>query len=468
MLRLGYFFFVLLLLSSSCKSSKNLSTVESHSAPFVMPELKSTINLHYKIKKNATRDTFNNIIDQYLNSDIQISALGMDVNLKKYGLADVEISGKRVLSRLPIEIGISKETFIKNIKAKGILDLNFLTDLEIDSSWNLLTETKLEHYEWLEEPKIDLGGFTISIEKLSNTVIEKSKAQLEEQINLSINEQLSIRDKVLDVMKYLEKPIEVDTIMQSWVHLIPEQVYMSQIRNEEDWSRGNLTVHTKTKITDHNPNEVIPGLKLPDFSWEEELDDTSHINIVMDVNYENINGYLKQNFVGQTFSNDGKNITIEDIHLRSSGDKLVADAKVSGSFNGDLQISGKPIFDNDKEAFYTEDIDVQVKTKNILHKAGAWIAKGKIKNKLQKLLYFSISDNLNAVQEKVNNEVGKYSKAGQLDLKADIKRVMVNKFVLSPDKIHAFVTLNVYLEAAIQDMRVFNPEPTQRLKTRNP
>ena len=468
MLRLGYFFFVLLLLSSSCKSSKNLSTVESHSAPFVMPELKSTINLHYKIKKNATRDTFNNIIDQYLNSDIQISALGMDVNLKKYGLADVEISGKRVLSRLPIEIGISKETFIKNIKAKGILDLNFLTDLEIDSSWNLLTETKLEHYEWLEEPKIDLGGFTISIEKLSNTVIEKSKAQLEEQINLSINEQLSIRDKVLDVMKYLEKPIEVDTIMQSWVHLIPEQVYMSQIRNEEDWSRGNLTVHTKTKITDHNPNEVIPGLKLPDFSWEEELDDTSHINIVMDVNYENINGYLKQNFVGQTFSNDGKNITIEDIHLRSSGDKLVADAKVSGSFNGDLQISGKPIFDNDKEAFYTEDIDVQVKTKNILHKAGAWIAKGKIKNKLQKLLYFSISDNLNAVQEKVNNEVGKYSKAGQLDLKADIKRVMVNKFVLSPDKIHAFVTLNVYLEAAIQDMRVFNPEPTQRLKKRNP
>ena len=243
---------------------------------------------------------------------------------------------------------------------------------------------------------------------------------------------------------------------------------MSQIRNEEDWSRGNLTVHTKTKITDHNPNEVIPGLKLPDFSWEEELDDTSHINIVMDVSYENINGYLKQNFVGQTFSNDGKNITIEDIHLRSSGDKLVADAKVSGSFNGDLQISGKPIFDNDKEAFYTEDIDVQVKTKNILHKAGAWIAKGKIKNKLQELLYFSISDNLNAVQEKVNNEVGKYSKAGQLDLKADIKRVMVNKFVLSPDKIHAFVTLNVYLEAAIQDMRVFNPEPTQRLKTRNP
>ncbi len=468
MLRIGFYFIVFLLLASSCKTNKNLSTIESNSESFVMPELKSTINLHYKIKKSATRDTFNNIIDKYLNSDIQISALGMDVNLKKYGYADIEILGKRVLTKLPIEIDISKKTFIKNIKARGILDLNFLTDLEVDSTWRLSTETKLEHYEWLEEPKIDLGGFSISIEKLSNSVIEKSKAQLEEQINLSINEQLSIREKVMDAMTYLEKPIEVDTIMQSWVHLIPEQVYMSELRNEEDWSRGNLTVHTRTKITDHKPSEVIPGLKLPEFSWEEELDDTSHINIVLDVSYDNINRYLEQNFIGQTFSSDGKNITIEDIHLTNRGDKLVADAKVSGSFNGELQISGKPIFDNDREAFYTEDIDVQVKTKNILHKAGAWLAKGKIKNKLQELMNFSISENLDAVQEKVNNEISKYSKAGQLDLKADIKKLNVNKFVLSPDKIHAFVTLNIYLEAAIHDMRVFNVQVQQQSRTRNP
>jgi len=468
MSRIVCYYLVLLLLASSCKTKKNLSTIESHAEIFVMPELKSTINLHYKIKKNATRDTFNTIIDQYLNSEIEISALGMDVNINKYDKADIEISGRRVLSKLPIEIGLSKETFIKNIKARGILDLNFLTDLDIDTSWNLLTTTKLEHYEWLEEPKIDLGGFSISIEKLSNSIIDKSKAQLEEQIDLSINEQLSIKDKVQDMMKYLEKPIEVDTIMNSWIHLVPEQVYMSEIRNEEDWSRGNITIHTRTKITEHKPQNVMPGLKLPEFSWEEDLDDTSHVNIVLDLSYDNINKYLQQNFIGKTFSNDGKNITIEDIHLVNSGDKLVVDAKVSGSFNGQLRISGKPIFDNDIEAFYTEDIDVQIKTKNIFHKAGAWIAKGKIKNKLQELMYFSISDNLNAVQEKVNDEVRKYSSAGLLDLKADIKKINVNKFVLSRDKIHAFVTLNVYLEAAIHDMAVFNGHQIKRLNTRIP
>ena len=89
--RIVCYYLVLLLLASSCKTKKNLSTIESHAEIFVMPELKSTINLHYKIKKNATRDTFNTIIDQYLNSEIQISALGMDVNINKYDKADIEI-----------------------------------------------------------------------------------------------------------------------------------------------------------------------------------------------------------------------------------------------------------------------------------------------------------------------------------------------------------------------------------------
>lgn len=427
-----------------------------------MPELKSTLNLHYKISKKATQDTFNNIIDQYLASDMQLSAMGMDILINKFRDAEIEISQKKVLTRMPIEIGLSKKTFINNIKARGILDLNFMTDLEIDSSWNLQTKTSLEHYEWLEEPKLELGGFEIPIGKLANNIIDKSKEQLVSQIDQSVNEQLAIRDKVLDMMKYVEKPIEVDTIMNSWLHLVPENVYMSEIQNEQNWSRGNITVHSQTKITDTEPTETLTGLKLPKFNWEEELDDTSHINMVMNLSYDKIDSYLNENYKGQTFESDGKKIKVNSIHLYNSGDKLVAKANVSGSINGDLHISGKPIFDNEKQVFYTDDIDINLKTKNVLHKAGAWLFKGKIKNQLKGLMRFSIKDNLEAVQEKVNSEVDRYKVPNQLDLRADIRKLNINKFVLGSEKIHAFVTLNVYLEATILDMRVFNNQKISR------
>lgn len=456
MQRITFFIIPLLCFCLGCKSTKNISKVESTPTKFVMPELNSTLNLHYKISKQATKDTFNTIIDQYLASDMALTALGMDIVINKFRDAEIEISQKKVLTRMPIEIGLSKKTFINNINARGVLDLNFMTNLEIDSSWNLITKTTLEHYEWLEEPKLDFGGFEIPIGKLANNIIDKSKDQLVSQIDQAVNEQLSIRDKVLDMMKYVEKPIEVDTIMNSWLHLVPENVYMSEIQNEQNWSRGNITVHSQTNITESEPKDILTGLKLPVFNWEEELDDTSHINIVMNLSYEKIDQYLNENYKGKTFKNEGKEITINSIHLYNKGDKLVTQANVSGSVNGDLHISGKPIFDNDKQVFYTDDIDIDIKTKNMLHKAGAWLFKGKIKNQLKDLMRFSVKENLEAVQEKINSEVDRYKVPQQLDLKADIRKLNINRFVLGGEKIHAFITLNVYLEATILDMRVFN------------
>ena len=82
--------------------------------------------------------------------------------------------------------------------------------------------------------------------------------------------------------------------------------------------------------------------------------------------------------------------------------------------------------------------------------------KGKIKNKLQEMMRFSVSENLVAIQEKIDDQVKLYSVVDELALRADIRQLKINKFVLGEDKIHSFITLNIYLEAAIYDMRVFN------------
>jgi len=115
-----------------------------------------------------------------------------------------------------------------------------------------------------------------------------------------------------------------------------------------------------------------------------------------------------------------------------------------------------PRFDNDKQAFFADDIDIHVKTKNVLHKAGAWMFKSKIKNKLKELMYFSVEENLGEVQKTIDTQIKNYSVKDKLEIKVDLKKVNVNKFVLDNDRIHAFITLNVYLETIIHDMSAFN------------
>ncbi len=451
----------------SCKSTKDLSIVEAPKTKFVMPELKSTLNVHYKIDKQAIRDTFNTLIDTYLASGMELSFKGVDVVIDKIEDATVEFAGRTVLTTLPLGISLAKETIFSNINAKGSLELNFVTAMDMTAQWTLVTNTLLEHYEWIEEPKLSLGAFNIPVGSLANSIIDKSKSELELQIDKSVNEQLTIKDKVLDLMKYVEKPIAVDTVLNSWVQVVPEKIYMSEISNNEKWTTGNVTVQGRTKVTSSEPTDKVTGLNLPVFSWEEDLDDTSHINMVIDFGFDRMNEYVEANFVNKTFSNDGKEITIKDVKIFSEGENIVSLVDVKGSFTGTLRLTGKPIFDNSKQAFYVDDLDIKIQTKNILHKAGAWLLKGKIKNQLKQLMYFSIEDNMESIQEQIDAQLSRYAIKDKLDLNADLKRLVLDKFVMDTDRIHAFTTINIYLETVIYDMSLFNAPAVNKTLLRN-
>ena len=438
----------------SC-SKKNISKIEQVNSTFVMPELKSTVNLNYKIDKQAINDTFNIVIDKYLDTDLEIDAMGMDVIITKEKDATMEFLGTQVLSTLPIRIDVTKNTFLKNLTGHGSLELHFITGIDIDTNWTLVTNTELADHEWIEKPKLNLGSIQINVSRLADEIINRSKATLEKQIDLSVKDQISFKDRLLDVLKYVEEPFLIDTLMNSWLSIRPEHIYMSHIQNDSEFAIGNVTVHGETKLSSSKP-DIIPGIKLPQFKWETQLDDTSHINVVMDVTYNQVNQYLQENYKGETIKNGDKKITIHDIYMKREGEKLVVVSDVSGSIKGKLLVSGKPVFDNTKQKFYTEDIDIDIQTKNVIHKAGAWLFKGKIKNKLKDMLDFSIQDNLDQLQELINEQISSFSKEEQVEFDADLRKLYIERFVLDNDRLHAFVTFDIFLQSKIYDLNALN------------
>lgn len=433
-------------------SKKNISTVEVVDSNFIMPELKSAVNILFKIDKDAINDTFNIIVDKYLDTDMDMDMNGFEVHVSKQKEATMEFLGKEVLTTLPIKIDIEKETFIKNITGEGQLELNFITSVDLDSSWRFVSKTRLEHHQWIEKPQINLAGLKINVESLADMIIDRSKPTFEKQIDLSVADQVSFKDKILDLLKYVEKPILMDTVLNSWLHIKPENIYLSHIENSSGFSVGNLTVHGQTKITSTKPIDVVPGIKLPRFNWEESLDDTSHINMVLDISYDKMNEYLTENYNNKTFESGGKKITLNNLYIRRSGEKLEVLSDVKGSMNGKLKISGKPVFNNEKQYFYTDDIDIDIATKNVFHKAGAWLFKSKIKNQLKDMLRYSVRDNIKEYQILIDKQISDYSVEDELEFKADLRNVQVNSFALDNDRIHAFITLNILLETKVYNL----------------
>lgn len=458
-----YTLLILAIILASC-SKKNISKIQTVESDFVMPELMSTVNMLFKIDKQAINDTFNIIVDKYLDTNMEMEASGFQVMLKKEEDATMEFLGRQVLSTLPIEIGVEKDGFLSNIKGSGKLELSFITDIDIDSSWVLNTKTELATHSWLEKPNLNVGGLKFNITSLADIVIDKSKESLEKQIDLSVSEQVQFKEKLLEMLKYVEKPILIDTLLNSWLHIQPQRVYMSNIENSSDFSIGNLTFHGKTKISSVKPKDVIPGIKLPLFNWEESLDDTSHMNMVLDISYDRINEFIKENYENETFKSGDKEITVSNFELSRQGQKLVVNTDVKGSLNGKLEISGIPVFDNDKQLFYTEDIDIKVKTSNVFKKAGAWLFKGKIKNQLQNVMRYSIKENIQEYQDLIDEQISQYSSTEQIKVKAKLNDINVNSFALDNDRIHAFITLNFYLETVVYNLSILNDPSLFNLK----
>lgn len=73
--------------------------------------------------------------------------------------------------------------------------MSFVTDLDMDSMWNMKTKTSLSFHRWIEKPKLSVAGLNIPIENISDIILKKSKQKIEESIDQSVNDNFSVRQK---------------------------------------------------------------------------------------------------------------------------------------------------------------------------------------------------------------------------------------------------------------------------------
>lgn len=410
----------------------------------------SQIRLNYRLNKENINDTFNAVIDTMITNELLVE--GMDITLEKIDRAEIEIEGKKVLIQVPLKITASKETFIQNIKGDGSIRFYIVSNLDIDQNWNLTSTTSLESYEWTEQPKMKLAGFNIPIEKVMNIVIEKTKDGIIHEIDRTVKEDFHLREQIIGVMYTISKPIVLDEASNTTLKVHPGKFYMSGARNTSDWTEGIIKVTGKTHITHDAKFENREDTIMPPFLWMDEEIDSSDLYFNVDIEFDKINKLVENQFVGQTFSDGDKDITVKGIELKGYDDKVGIIADVEGSYNGQIFLSGVPDYDKYTKSLKAKDIEVKVLTKNVLHKALAWMLKGRIKKELDEMLVISLSDNIQYIQSVINQQIETINEDESIDVIADIKDLDIKKLKFSEKSIHTTIHVPLYLELKIYDL----------------
>ena len=451
------FVFTMLFIAFSCASKKTkVETTVERKIKTIPSE--SEIVLHYVLDKKGIRDTFNRSIDLAIKESLSEMEDGIKLDIKRNTSVDVEFEGKSVLVKLPIDVTIIKQTFIKDFKAKGLLEMVFISNLDINENWNLSTNTIIAYYRWINAPKIDMSIVKIPIEGIVNRVINDYKPQIEKNIDLSMKNSFDLRARATQNMLALKEPMKITDPMEGWLQIVPLQAYYTGASNLAESTNGKIALVCNNRYSLSQPliNNEVKRKVLPPIAFRESLPDSSTLRINTSLDKNSLNAWVDQNFEGKTFKDGDKSITVKSVDIRTRPGWFEADVDVTGSFTGRLQLKGKPAYDSLRNIVYASDVDLSIKSKNILHSAFSWLFKGKIRKNLESMMVFPLQQNIADAQKTLNKQLQEIKKKYDLELKADIGSIILEDIDVTDDEILALIKLNVWLQMKVTDFRSFN------------
>lgn len=278
---------------------------------------------------------------------------------------------------------------------------------------------------------------------------------MEKNIDASMASEYNLPLIIKEVAKYTLTPFELDSIYGGWFQMVADSAFLTPAGNTKSYIEGKISLKTQVNLSSSRPKEETFKAKVPPFAWKEKVRDSSLIQLIMELDYEHMTRVARKNFTGTKFSEGSKSIEVLDVVVGKSKGKLQLSVTVKGSFNGQLILEGIPSFDKNKSLLYGSNVEVSVKTGNVLHKAASWLLKGKIKSELDKMLQFNITDNLDKVQEQVNQNVIAMNKKYKMDLKAVIGSIVVDNIALRPDRVNAFISVKLWLGTTLDTLYLF-------------
>lgn len=438
---------------SSCASKKRGAESTNDNITNIAPSSVrySEIHIPFSIKKDVLSELMNIALDSLLESGMLGHVDGMEVQIERADNCIIEAAEKDILASIPLKITVVKQVLIANVKAEGIVNLMTTSSLDIDPYWNISSHTELVDYQWISPMRIvgGMGGF--SVESIANKLIENNKEDFCAQVDNALSNQLKIQDEVDRLSKQIREPLKIEEPYNGFIQISPDTVMLAGFQNKSDVISNIISVNLNSKLHVTEPtNDAFKGL--PRFEWASIEGDSSTLALPAEISYQQIQDVVSSYLVGQTFTDGGKSVTVKTLEIRGSGRYIQAVADVEGSFNGTLVINGIPDYDRQQNLLYAKDIDVQVKTRNVIQQAAAWLGKGVIKRKLEEMLQFSLKDQMGDIQDVIDQNIDAIVKSKGIDLSVNLDKIDIDEFLLLEDYIQATILIDAGINVEVNSV----------------
>ena len=448
------FFSLCALLACSRKTAQLNRPMEQYDVIPVEDRL-SVINIPVQINLRELEKSLNQQLEGVLYEDKDLKdGDKMMMRAEKREDIQLQIEGQTIRYRLPLKLWVKYDFGITALEANGDIALNFKTDFSINPDWEMETHTSIENYEWLRQPKLKMGALNLPVGFIADIVLKQSRAVIARSIDEQARQNFNLRQLVSDTWQQMFEPVLISPEYNTWLLVNPQSIAMTPIVTNQEMLRSTILIESRPRVSlGSKPVSMTPA-PLPLFVLRnaENVQQDFFIQISTEVPYAEAERLAKSELQGETFREGKRSVRVEDIELFGQGTRLIVNTRLSGSYNGNVYLSGRPFYNERKNTVDVRDLNFTLETRNFLHKSAGWLLKGTLRKQIESNMNFLLDYNLAELKNQLQTQLNEYKVGQNIVLDGNLDELSIRDAFLAADGIKVQVALRGKLNVQVNGL----------------
>jgi hypothetical protein len=459
-----------ILATTGCSSPKTLQP-EAAQAAFVSPAPEnpiSTVALPVQLSFSALEKELNSQFTGVLYDDPSFENDNVQVKVTKAGAFKLAGFGDTLSVTAPLNVyvkgkyapgGVEALAIEKDLTIKPIVTL--VTRVRITPDWKMETQT-VARVKWAETPQLVLGPLKIPIQSLLDAVLRKQGDRIGKEIDVAIAQQLNVRKEMEKAWKSAFAPMELDKEYGAYLVMTPMALGIEPLRADGRSVHTGATLQAKVEVITGAtaPPKAPAATPLPRASAKLPADKGFSTTLAASIPYALLETEMQKAFAEEPFDfpDVGRRLLIDAWSFVPQGDrirvgldfralKLGKDGKPTAKkpMKGRVYLTAAPVVNLEKHEVAFADVKFELKSKNALVGAAAWMLNGKIEKELASQT-FSFAEYLDEYKRVADGMLQGYPLGAGMQIRGSMKKLDVVKALPTPDALVVYIVASGQLE----------------------
>lgn len=459
----------------ACTSSSNLTSQAPSApvaaAPALQPRL-STINVPVSFQIKTLEEKLNRDFNGVLYKDEDLSGDNVAVTVSKNGALRILAEGNKISFTVPLHIYAKGRWLWEACKICPTLQKTEDTEFDLviksesllsfTDDYRIKTQTTGD-FEWGQtKPVLTLGPLKISLARFVEPAMRQQMGTLTAQLDREIQNRINLKDYVKKAWLQIQQPIPLNQQLNAWLSIQPQDIRISPLvaRNGELTLQIGISSYLQA-VTDGKP-AYTPNPRLPRLITNSQLPNQVQIGLVSELSYDHATKLLKQQVTGQQYTFGKDQITVHDLAISGSGDKVVLMLDVTGKTKAGLftkNIAGKiflkavPYYDAATASIRVRELDYDLATKDRILQTASWLVKNKFVESMQSQISFPVKSQLDDTRQLIQRTLDQSGRVNDMVLlTGKITEIEPEAIFVTPTSLKAVVNAKGNLSARIEKL----------------